>query len=156
MTNANEKAPVQFTTDDDSEAIALDRRTFVKGVGFAVLTVQFLSLISCASGKSPSYDKQAADNLIIHSSGGFPPHVHDLLIPYAVLNAPPLQGVELKTTQAMLHSHKVVLTQKELITVNRRGTVTAKAGSHLFVITSAERSDQTQARLGNQSRSELD
>jgi len=156
MTNPNEEVPVQFTTDDDAEAIALDRRTFVKGVGFAVLTVQCLSSISCASGKSPSYDNQAADNLIIHSSGGFPPHVHDLLIPYALLNAPPLQGVELTTTQAMLHSHKVVLTQRELITVNQRGTVTVKGGSHLFVITSAKRPDQIQARSENQSRSELD
>ena len=155
MTKPNEKMPIHFIPDG-TEAIALDRRTFVKGVGFAVLTVQCLSLISCASGKSPGYENRAADNLIIHSRGGFPPHVHDLLIPYALLNAPPSQGVELKTTQAMLHSHKVALTQKELITVNQRGTVTAKGGSHLFVITSAERSDQTQARLGNQSRSELD
>src|SRR5215510_8903746 len=145
MTKPSEKVPVHFTIDDDSEAIALDRRTFVKGVGFAVLTVQCLSLIACASGKSPGYDNRAADNLIIHSRGGFPPHVHDLLIPYALLNAPPLQGVELTTTQAMLHSHKVVLTQKELITVNQRGTVTAKGGSHLFVITSAKRPDQIQA-----------
>jgi len=156
MTKPSEKVPVHFTTDADSEAIALDRRTFVKGVGFTVLTVQCLSLIACASGNSPGYDNEAANNLIIHSSSGFPHHVHDLLIPYAVLNAPPLQGVELKTTKAMLHAHKVVLTQKELITVSQGGTVTKKANSHLFVIALAKRQDHIQARSENQSRSELD
>jgi hypothetical protein len=94
MTNLSEKVPVQISVDEDSEGIAIDRRMFVKGVGFAVLTAQCLSLIACASGNSPSYDNEAANNLIIHSSSGYPPHVHDLLIPYAVLNAPPLQGVE--------------------------------------------------------------
>jgi hypothetical protein len=156
MTKLSEKMPVHLTIDADSEAIALDRRTFVKGVGFAVLTVQCLSFIACASGNSQSHDSEAADNLIIHSSGGFPPHVHDLLIPYAVLNAPPPQGVEFKTTQAMLHTHKVAVTQKELITVNQEGTVTAKGGSHLFVIALAKRPDHVQTRSGNQSRKELD
>jgi hypothetical protein len=156
MTKPSEKVPVHFTINDQSEAIALDRRTFVKGVGFAVLTVQCLSLIACASGNSQSHDREAADNLIIHSSGGFPPHVHDLLIPYAVLKAPPQQGVELKTTQAMLHAHKVVLTQQDLITVNQGGRVTAKGGSHLFMIALTKRPDQIQARSVNQSRSEID
>ena len=66
------------------------------------------------------------------------PHVHDLLIPYAVLNTPPPQGVELNSTQAFFHTHKVVLTQKELIIVNQGGTVTQKASSHLFVIALAK------------------
>ena len=145
MTQKYKNLPDQFETDYDSETIALDRRSFVKGVGVAVLTVQCLSLISCASGKSPSYDNPGADNLIIHSTGGFPPHVHDLLIPYAILNAPPLQGVEIKTTRAMLHVHRVVLTQKELITVNQGGTVTQKANSHLFVIALAKRQDNIEA-----------
>jgi hypothetical protein len=119
--------------------IAFDRRMFIKGVGFAVLTVQCLPLITQASGDSPNDDNGTADNLIIHSSSGFVPHVHDLLIPYAVLNAPPVQGVELKTTQAMFHAHQVVLTQKQLIIVNQGGTVTQKASSHLFVIALAKR-----------------
>ena len=152
MTKPSEKVSVHFTIDADSEALALDRTTFVKGVGFAVLSVQCLSLIGCASGNSQSHDSDAADNLIIHSIGGFPPHVHDLLIPYAVLKAPPQQGVELKTTQAMLHAHKVVLTQQDLLNVTQGGTVTAKGGSHLFVIALAKRQDQIQARSGNQSR----
>jgi hypothetical protein len=80
--------------------------------------------------------------------------VHDLLIPYAVLKAPPLQGVELKTTQTMLHVHTVALTQKDLITVNQGGVVTAKGGSHLFVIVLAKRRDQIQTRSENQSQSE--
>ena len=100
--------------------------------------MQCLPLIAHASGNSPSDGNKAADNLIIHSSSGFVPHVHDLLIPYAVLNTPPPQGVELNTTQALFHTHKVVLTQKELIVVNQGGTVTQKASSHLFVIALAK------------------
>ena len=68
--------------------------------------------------------------------------MHDLLIPYAVLNEPPLQGVELKTTQAMFHMHQVVLTQEQLIIMNQGGTVNKKAGSHLFVIALAKREDR--------------
>ena len=129
--------------DGTDEAITLDRRKFIKGVGFAVVTAQSLSLIACASGNSPSDGNKAADNLIIHSSAGTLSHVHDLLIPYAVLNAPPRQGIELKTTQAMFHMHQVVLTQEQLIIMNRGGTVNQKAGSHLFVIALAKRPDGT-------------
>ena len=129
------------TVEVVDEAIALDRRKFIKGVGFAVLTAQCLSLIACASGNSPSDGNQAADNLIIHSTAGTFSHVHDLLIPYAVLNAPPLQGIELKTTKAMFHMHQVVLTQEQLIIMNQGGTVNQKAGSHLFVIALARRQD---------------
>jgi hypothetical protein len=141
MTKPSEIVKVQHMVDDADEAVALDRRKFSKGVGFAVLTVQCLPLIACASGHSPSDGNKAADNLIIHSSSGTLSHVHVLLIPYTVLNAPPLQGVELKTTQAMFHMHQVVLAQKQLIVVNRGGTVTQKAGSHLFVIALAKRQD---------------
>ena len=123
------------------EASALDRRKFIKGVGFAVLTAQCLSLTACASGNSPGDGNQAADNLIIHSSAGTFSHVHDLLIPYAVLNAPPLQGIELKTTKAMFHMHQMVLTQEQLIIMKQGGTVNQKAGSHLFVIALARRQE---------------
>jgi hypothetical protein len=116
--------------DGTDEAITLDRRKFSKGVGVAVVTAQCLSLIACASGNSPSDGNKAADNLIIHSSAGTLSHVHDLLIPYAVLNAPPLQGVKLETTRALFHTHDVVLTQEQLIVVNQGGTVTARGGSH--------------------------
>jgi len=129
------------TVEGVDKAIALDRRKFIKGVGFAVLTAQCLSLIACASGNSPSDGHQAVDNLIIHSSAGTLSHVHDLLIPYAVLNAPPLQGIELKTTKAMFHMHQVVLTQEQLIIMKQGGTVNQKAGSHLFVIALARRQD---------------
>ena len=121
------------------DAIAFDRRQFIKGVGFAVLTVQCLPLVADASGYSPNSGNTAADNLVVHSSSGFVPHAHDLLIPYAVLNSPPPQGVELSSTQAFFHTHKVVLTQKQLIAVSMGGTVTQKASSHLFVIELAKR-----------------
>ncbi|MEO6391570.1 MAG: hypothetical protein ABIP75_06935 [Pyrinomonadaceae bacterium] len=141
MTKSKETVNVQHL-DNGVEAIALDRRKFIKGLGFAVLTAQCLSLINCASENSPSEGHQAVDNLIIHSSSGTLSHVHDLLIPYAILSAPPFQGVELKTTQAMFHRHPVVLTQEQLKVVNQGGSVTQKAGSHLFVIALAKRPDQ--------------
>ena len=116
----------------------MDRRGFIEGFGLAVLTAQLLPLIAHASGKSPSDGNEAADSLTIHSGSGFVPHVHDLLIPYAVLNAPPLQGVRLETTKALFHTHDIVLTREQLITVNEGGTVTAIGGSHHFVIALAD------------------
>ena len=122
-----------------SDMVDSNRRTFVKGVGMAVLTVQCLPLIARASGTLPNDGKESADNLIIHSGPGLLSHVHDLLIPYALLEAPPLQGVELKTTEALFHRHNIVLTREQLIGVNQGGTVTQKASSHLFVIALAKR-----------------
>ena len=106
----------------------IDRRKFFYGLGLAVLTVQFL----------PS-DADADDNLTVHFSPGLFSHVHDLLVPYAVLRKPPAQGVELHTTKAMLHTHTVSLTQEQLTTINRGGTVTGKASSHRFVIALSSR-----------------
>jgi hypothetical protein len=137
MSDRNEMVSVRYM---------LDRRGFIKGVGVAVVTVQCLPLVACASGDPPSDGNEAADNLIIHSGPGFIPHVHDLLIPYAVLNAPPLQGVKLETTKALFHTHILVLTQEQLITVNQGGTVTEKGGSHLFVIALADRTPTQRAK----------
>lgn len=120
--------------DDGDEAIASDRRRFIQGLGVAVLTVQSFPLLAHASGNSPGDGKESADSLIIHSGPGLLSHVHDLLIPYAALEAPPLQGVELTTTEALFHQHDIALTREELIRVNQGGTVTKKASSHLFVI----------------------
>ena len=140
MTELSEMVNVRYMVDDVEELNqGMDRREFIKGVGVAVLTVQCLPLIAHASGISPSDGNEAADNLIIHSGPGAIPHTHDLLIPYAVLNAPPLQGVVLNSTRALFHTHNVVLTQEQLIIVNQGGTVTEKGGSHLFVIALADR-----------------
>ena len=134
MTKPSEIVNVHCMVDDFDEAIDVDRREFVKGVGIAVLTVQCLPLITHASGNSPTNGESTADNLIIRSGPGLLSHVHDLLIPYAVLETPPLQGVELETTQALLHRHSIALTREQLVIVNQRGTVTQKASSHIFVI----------------------
>ena len=142
MPKSNKIVNVHYMVDKVVEAIALDRRQFVKGAGFAVLTVQFLPLIAHASGNSPGDGNFVADNLIVHFGPGLFSHVHDLLIPYAVLKTPPAQGVELKTTQAMFHRHTVALTQEQLRTVDRGGTVTGKASSHVFVIALANPQDQ--------------
>ena len=130
----------------DDVAIAWDRRTFIKGLGLAVLTVQSLALVDCGSKSPPSDGKEAVNNLIIPSSPGAFKHVHDLLIPYVLLKTPPPEGVKLTTTKAFLHQHNIALTQKELITVNQGGTVTQKASSHVFVIALANGQTNMQTR----------
>lgn len=111
-----------------------DRRDFLKRAGIAVLTVQCLPLIAQASGNPATEGANTGKNLIIESGPGLFRHVHDLLIPYAVLDAPPPQGITLTSTQSMLHQHNIALTQNELATVKQGGTVTQKASSHVFVI----------------------
>lgn len=110
-----------------------DRRDFLKNLGYAVLTVQSLPLVAHASGVV-TLDSGPDEDLIIHSGPGLISHVHDLLIPHALLQAPPPKGVELTTTQSLWHRHSIALTQEQLVTVQRGGTVTKKASSHLFAI----------------------
>ena len=122
--------------DFDGAVAAVDRRRFVKGVGLAVLAVQCLPLLAQASGCAPSdgANMDGADGLLIRSGPGLLSHVHDLLIPTAMLETPPPQGVELETTRALLHTHRIALTRDELILVSEGGTVTRKASSHVLVI----------------------
>jgi hypothetical protein len=150
MTKPSEIVNVHGTVKDVDEAIASNRRTFMQGVGLAVLTVHCLPLIAHASGNPPTDGNEAADNLIIQSGPGLFHHVHDLLIPFALLKTPPLKGVELMTTQAMFHRHNIVLTREQLTTVDQGGTVTQKASSHLFVIALAKRQNRIQAAIARQ------
>ena len=117
----------------------MDRREFVRGVGMAVLTVQCLPLMAHASLNPPTDGKERADDLIIQSGPGLFRHVHDLLIPFAVLNVPPPDGIKLTTTESLYHQHNIALTRNELTTVKQGGTVTQKASSHLFVIALARK-----------------
>ena len=123
-----------MTTPDKSlnvdDAIAADRRQFVKQLGFAVLTVQVFPSLVQAETDPPNGD----DHLTIHSGPGAFGHVHELLVPYAVLSEPPREGVKLISSKAFLHTHDVALTQQELLTVNQGGTVTKASSSHRFVI----------------------
>lgn len=116
------------------EPIASDRRQFVKIVGLAVLTVQCMPILGQASDEPSSAAEDPDGAWIIRSSPGLLQHRHDLPVPRKVLEAPPLQGVQLVSTQALFHTHEIALSQKELIFVSRGGTVTRKASSHLFVI----------------------
>jgi len=134
MTTSTTASNGQDVNDDVGDLLAPERRAFMQQIGLAVLTLHCLPLAAQISGHPTGDGKEAVDNLIIHSSPGLFHHVHDLLVPYAVLKEPPLQGVELATTEAMLHRHNIVLTREELIAVNRGGTVTRKASSHLLVI----------------------
>lgn len=111
-----------------------DRRRFAAGIGLALLTAHCAPSTAHAPESSSRDGSAAARNLIIRSSLGFLGHTHDLLIPYAVLSAPPRQGARLESTRTGFHTHKVVLTQDQLMVVNHGRTVSAIAGSHTFVI----------------------
>ena len=138
MTKLSEIMNVHYTIEGGDEVLASGRRRFIKAVGIAVLTVQCLPLMAQASANPPSDGKKTADSLVIQSGPGAFSHVHDLLIPYAVLKAPPLEGIKLTTTEAVFHQHNIALTREQLISVNQGGTVTQKASSHLFVIALAK------------------
>lgn len=117
--------------------IGTDRRGFFKEVGLVLLTVQLLPSFARASEGSPGADADPAHNLVIRSGQGFVPHTHDLWIPYALLKAPPAEGVKLNSTMARAHTHEVALSHDELAAVNQGGTVSVKGGSHTFVIAMA-------------------
>jgi len=100
----------------------------------AVLTVQLLPAIARAAEGAAGASSARAGNLVIRSGQGFVPHTHDLSIPYAILRAPPAEGVKLTSSLARGHTHEVALSRDQLTAVNRGGTVTVKGGSHSFVI----------------------
>jgi len=137
MTKPDQLVNVDRSIENVNPVIASDRREFFQGLGMALLTVQCLPLVAHAA-ENPPGGNGAGGNLIIQSGPGLFDHVHDLLIPYALLKAPPPKGVQLTSTEAMLHRHNVALTQKELSIVNQGGTVTQKASSHYFVIALAK------------------
>jgi hypothetical protein len=122
----------------DDIPVECDRRTFLRGFGLAVLSVQSLILIGCESKDPPIDDKKIVDNLIIQSSPGAFDHAHTLLIPYALLRTPPSEGVKLMSTKTFFHRHEIELTQEDLTSVSQGGSVTFKASSHLFIIALAK------------------
>jgi len=114
--------------------VGWDRRAFLKGLTFAVLSVQSLALIGCESGDPPLDEKIRDNNLVLRSSPGKFEHTHELVIPYELLRTPPRDGVTLLSSKGLFHRHEIVLDQEDLTTVNDGGTVTRKASSHIFVI----------------------
>jgi hypothetical protein len=134
------RAEVYDSTYDICETVSPDRRRFLKQLGVAVLTVQCVSASALDSNDWHQGTMGAPDGLLIHSGPGAFSHVHDLLIPMAVIDMPPRQGVRLTSSKALLHRHTISLTQKELTTVSQGGTVIQKASSHAFVIALAKQS----------------
>lgn len=119
------------------DQLGADRRGFIKRVGLALLSVRLLPSVARAQDHATGDSNDAAGNLIIRSGQGFVPHTHDLWIPYATLRSPPPQGVTLISTKARDHTHEVVLSHDQLAAVNNGETVSAKGGSHTFVIAMA-------------------
>lgn len=111
------------------------RRRFLKLLGCTALSVQILPLIDGAM----AVETAPVDSLAVTSSrnsnlGHWAYHSHILYVPMQLFRAPPEQGVTLSTTWAFLHFHRVALTQAQLITVARGGTVQASSGAHTFSI----------------------
>ncbi|WP_421934238.1 hypothetical protein [Phenylobacterium sp.] len=126
------------------------RRGVIAGVGLALLSLQVLPSAARAAAPSPAGGPPSAGALIIRSGQGFVPHTHDLWIPYAVLSAPPREGVTLTSTLARGHTHEVAFSHDELVAVHQGGTVSVKGGSHTFVVAIAlavrDQATQTQGR----------
>jgi len=113
------------------------RREFLKGLGYAALSVQILPLTACSSSEDTAPD----DSLAVTSSlgsklGHWAYHSHVLYVPLHFFSNPPDQGVELTTTWTYLHAHDVALSQAQLIAVARGGTVQVNdsTGVHGFSI----------------------
>ena len=106
-------------------------------LGFVALSVRTLPLAGGASAE----EADPADSLAVTSSrnsklGRWAYHSHLLCVPLQLFRAPPRQGVTLSTTWKFFHSHKVALTQAQLVTVARGGTVEVEdsIGAHTFSI----------------------
>jgi hypothetical protein len=113
------------------------RRQFLKLLGYTALSVQILPL----TGGALAVETAPADSLAVTSSrnsklGRWAYHSHTLYVPLQLFRAPPQQGVTLSTTWTFFHSHEVALTQAQLVTVARGGTVQVKDsfGAHTFSI----------------------
>lgn len=137
----HQRSKVLRPADAVDGALSADRRRFVKRVGMAVLTVHCLPLSGCSADQSSAEIADVVESLKVLSTPGKFGHVHDLVIPLALLSTPPAQGVALTTSKAFLHQHHVTLTQDELTRVHGGGTVTQKASSHRFVIALAKGQD---------------
>ena len=103
---------------------AVKRRTFVKEAGTALLMVRWLG--STARAASP--------DLVIESGPGAWGHVHELAIPYSTLEKPPNEGIDLTSSRAFLHNHRIALSKEELTMIREGKTVNKKGGSHWFVV----------------------
>jgi hypothetical protein len=115
----------------------MERRQFLKLLGYAALSVQMLPLTGCPS----AVETAPVDSLTVTSSrnskvGRWAAHSHVLYVPLHLFRAPPREGATLSTTRTFLHSHEVALTQEQLVTVARGGTVRVKDsnGTHTFSI----------------------
>jgi len=113
------------------------RRQFLKLLGYTALSVQILPLTDGAL----AVETAPADSLSVTSSrnsklGRWAYHSHILHVPLQLFRAPPHQGVTLSTTWAFLHFHHVALTQAQLLTVARGGSVRVQdsSGGHSFSI----------------------
>lgn len=100
------------------------RRQFLELLGYTALAVQLLPMAGCAMADETA----PADSLAVTSSrtsklGEWVAHTHFLYVPLKLFTAPPPEGVVLSTTRTYLHSHQVVLSEEQLATVGRGGTV---------------------------------
>ena len=119
------------------ESITSRRREFLGLLGYAALSVQLLPLTGCDS----AVEEAPPDSLAVTSSrasklGQWAAHTHLLYVPLQSFRAPPEQGLALSTTRKFFHSHEVILTRAQLVTVAGGGAVevTDSAGAHTFSI----------------------
>jgi hypothetical protein len=102
--------------------LLLDRRRFLGSLAAvvtagAVLTPRrSLAANGCGADKPRKLCVIRDGNLVATSVGCILfDHYHELQIPLAAIEAPPTEGLRLRTTTVSLHSHAVTLTQQELM-----------------------------------------
>jgi hypothetical protein len=124
-------------SEKSSVRLRLSRRDFIRS---ASQSVAVLTIAPWHGAMAASPDPQTDDTLRILSGESqyapLPGHLHYLDIPLEVFEEPPVDGVELTTTRAYAHRHKVVLTQEQIQHIADGGAVLAEdtVGDHLYDI----------------------
>jgi hypothetical protein len=117
---------------------SLRRRELLELSGYAALSLRVLPWMGagCAAEETAPPDSLAVTSSRDSKLGRWAAHSHVLYVPRQLFREPPEEGVTLATTRKYLHSHVVVLTHEQLITVARGDAVRVRDtnGTHAFAI----------------------
>ena len=119
------------------KTVDLKRRDFLRGLGIVALSVQVIPFAGAQEVPAPNADDKG---LTVRSGKSrfapLPDHFHNIFIAWALIQNPPPEGINIKTSICYLHCHKVVLTQSELVAISQRQTVTVAdtVKDHQYVI----------------------
>ena len=99
----------------------LTRRELLARGTTVLLLVPIIS--SCSSNNSSSADAAASCSGIDSTSTVNADHTHDICVPTTDLTNPPAAGVTYTSTNVGMHTHTLMLTQAQLMTIESGGSV---------------------------------